>query len=414
MSNENATQPGINAAQPGIDANKPKIVLAYSGGLDTSFCIPYLTRERGYEVHTILVNTGGFSAEELEKLTQKSKQLGAASHTNCDRSQEYYEKGIKYLLFGNVLKNNTYPLSVSSERAFQAMAVVAHALQLGATAIAHGSTGAGNDQVRFDYFVSVLAPKMQIVAPIRELKMARKDEIAYLAQCGFTYSWDKAKYSINQGIWGTSIGGVETLHSLGELPEEAYPYPQTKNGTEVVTVTFEKGEPVALNGQPMAPLALIAALRAVAAPYGIGRDVHVGDTIVGLKGRVGFEAAAPLILIKAHHLLEKHVLSKWQLYWKDQIANWYGMMMHEAQYLDPVMRNMEAFLTDSQQHVCGTVSIRLRPFHFSLMGCESPYDMMNATFGDYGEGTKAFDGRDVEGFTKIMSLPIKIIHSLDK
>ncbi len=396
----------MNTPQP-----KTKIVLAYSGGLDTSFCIPYLTKERGFEVHTVLVNTGGFNKEELDKLTVKSKTLGAASHCNIDKSQEYYDKGIKYMLFGNVLKNNTYPLSVSSERAFQAMAVVRYAQQIGAGAIAHGSTGAGNDQVRFDYFIGVLAPDMQLIAPIRELKITRKEEIDYLAKQGFDYPWEKAKYSINQGIWGTSIGGVETLHSLGELPEEAYPYPQTKNGTEVLTVTFEKGQPTALNGQTMKPLDLIAALREIAAPYGIGRDVHIGDTIVGLKGRVGFEAAAPLILIKAHHLLEKHVLSKWQLYWKEQLGNWYGMLLHEAQYLDPVMRNIEAFLDSSQQAVCGTVTVRLRPFCFSLSGCESPYDMMNAKFGDYGEGTRAFDGTDVEGFTKILSLPVKIIYS---
>lgn len=388
-----------------------KVVLAYSGGLDTSFCIPYLTKERGFEVHTILVNTGGFSDEELEKLTQKSKTLGAASHVNINKSQEYYDKCIKYMLFGNVLKNNTYPLSVSSERAFQAMAVVKYANQIGADAIAHGSTGAGNDQIRFDYFVGVLAPQMQLIAPIRELKISRKDEIAYLAKQGFDYPWNKAKYSINQGIWGTSIGGVETLHSLGELPEEAYPYPQTKNGTETITVTFEKGQCVALNGEKMEPLDLIYALRSIAAPYGIGRDVHIGDTIVGLKGRVGFEAAAPMILIKAHHLLEKHVLSKWQLYWKEQLSNWYGMLLHEAQYLDPVMRNIEAFLDSSQQAVSGTVTVRLRPFSFSMVGCESPYDMMNAKFGDYGEGTTAFNGADVEGFTKILSLPIKIIYS---
>ncbi len=388
-----------------------KIVLAYSGGLDTSFCIPYLTKEKGYEVHTILVNTGGFSPEELQTVGAKALALGAVSHRNVDKSQEYYDKCIRYMLFGNILKNNTYPLSVSSERAFQAMAVVLYAKEIGAGAIAHGSTGAGNDQIRFDYFVGVLAPQMKIVAPIRELKIARRDEIEYLAKNGFEYSWEKAKYSINQGIWGTSIGGVETLKSLGELPEEAYPHPQTKNGTEVITITFEKGQPVALNGKNTDPLSLIFALRDIAAPYGIGRDVHVGDTIVGLKGRVGFEAAAPMILIKAHHLLEKHVLSKWQLYWKEQLSNWYGMLLHEAQYLDPVMRNIEAFLDDSQHRVCGTVSVRLRPFSFSLMGCESPFDMMNAKFGDYGEGTTAFSGADVEGFTRILSLPIKIIYS---
>lgn len=391
---------------------KTKVILAYSGGLDTSFCIPYLTREKNMEVHTLLVNTGGYSEEEVSTLQEKALKLGAVTHKTIDIRETYYSRCLKYLIFGNVLKNNTYPLSVSSERAFQAMTVVNYAKETGAGAIAHGSTGAGNDQVRFDYFIHVLAPEMQLLAPVRELKISRKEEIAFLQKIGFDYPWEKSKYSINQGIWGTSIGGAETLHSLGELPEEAYPVKRTRTGTETVVIDYAKGEPAALNGISMNPLQIIETLHKIAAPYGIGRDIHIGDTIVGLKGRVGFEAAAPLILIKAHHLLEKHVLGKWQLYWKEQLANWYGMMLHEAQYADPVMRNIETFLENTQDRVTGKVWVRLVPDTFFLKGCESPYDLMNGKFGDYGEGTTAFSGTDVEGFTRIMSLPVKIYNSL--
>ena len=391
---------------------KTKVILAYSGGLDTSFCIPYLTREKNMEVHTLLVNTGGFSEEKVSTLQEKALKLGAVTHKTIDIRETYYSRCLKYLIFGNVLKNNTYPLSVSSERAFQAMTVVNYAKETGAGAIAHGSTGAGNDQVRFDYFIHVLAPEMQLLAPVRELKISRKEEIAFLQKIGFDYPWEKSKYSINQGIWGTSIGGAETLHSLGELPEEAFPVKRTRTGTETVVIDYAKGEPAALNGISMNPLQIIETLHKIAAPYGIGRDIHIGDTIVGLKGRVGFEAAAPLILIKAHHLLEKHVLGKWQLYWKEQLANWYGMMLHEAQYADPVMRNIETFLENTQDRVTGKVWVRLVPDTFFLKGCESPYDLMNGKFGDYGEGTTAFSGTDVEGFTRIMSLPVKIYNSL--
>jgi len=392
---------------------KTKVILAYSGGLDTSFCIPYLTKEKNMGVHTLLVNTGGFSDKEVSALQEKALKLGAVTHKTIDIRETYYSRCLKYLIFGNVLKNNTYPLSVSSERAFQAMTVVNYAKETGAGAIAHGSTGAGNDQIRFDYFVHVLAPEMQLIAPIRELKISRKEEIAYLQELGFDYPWEKSKYSINQGIWGTSIGGAETLGSLGELPEEAFPVKRTKTGTETVVIEYTKGEPSALNGTSMNPLGIIEKLHDIAAPYGIGRDIHIGDTIVGLKGRVGFEAAAPLILIKAHHLLEKHVLGKWQLYWKEQLANWYGMMLHKAQYADPVMRNIETFLENTQERVTGKVCVRLVPDTFFLKGCESPYDLMNKKFGDYGEGTTAFSGTDVEGFTRIMSLPVKIYNSLN-
>ncbi len=389
-----------------------KVVLAFSGGLDTSFCVPYLKNEKGLEVHTVMVNTGGFTTEEAKKIEERALELGAASHTNIDAVDTYYQKGIKYLIFGNVLKNNTYPLSVSSERVFQALEVLKHVKKLGADYVAHGSTGAGNDQVRFDLVFEVLAPEVEILAPIRELMLSRKEEIDYLVKHGFNFSWEKSKYSINQGIWGTSIGGVETLSSSGYLPEEAYIHHVENNGEEKVSIEFYKGEPVALNGEKMQPVALINKLAEIANKYGVGRDMHIGDTIIGIKGRVGFEAAAPLIIIKAHHMLEKHVLTKNQLNWKDQIANFYGQLMHEAQYLEPVMRDMEAFMESTQESVCGTVEVLLRPYNFFVLGCTSQYDMMSAKFGEYGEINKSYSGRDVVGFTKVLANPLKIYYSL--
>ena len=389
-----------------------KVVLAFSGGLDTSFCVPYLKNEKGLEVHTVMVNTGGFTKDEEERIKERALSLGAATHTNVDAVEEYYAKGIKYLIFGNILKNSTYPLSVSSERIFQALSVLEHVNKLGAEYVAHGSTGAGNDQVRFDLVFEVLAPQVQIIAPIRELGLSRKEEIDYLNSKGFSFSWEKAKYSINQGIWGTSVGGVETLKSSGVLPEEAYPSQVTKTGSERVKIGFEAGEPVSINGKKCTPVEAIRELAKIANPYGVGRDIHVGDTIIGIKGRVGFEAAAPLIIIKAHHLLEKHVLTKSQLYWKEQLANWYGQLMHEAQYLDPVMRNIEAFLEDTQKPVCGEVEVELRPYGFSVLACSSEFDLMSSKFGEYGEANKSFTGQDVIGFTKVLANPLKIYYSI--
>ncbi len=391
---------------------KQKVVLAFSGGLDTSFCVPYLMNEKGLEVHTVIVNTGGFSDEEAKRIEERALTLGAATHTCIDAADDYYTRGIRYLIYGNVLKNNTYPLSVSSERFFQAMAVLNHVKKLGAEYVAHGSTGAGNDQVRFDLVFEVLAPDVRIIAPIRELALSRQQEIDYLKEKGFDFSWEKSKYSINQGLWGTSVGGVETLKSSGVLPEEAYPSQVTAHDTERITLSFVKGEPVSLNGETMSPVALIHRLHKIASKYGIGRDVHVGDTIIGTKGRVAFEAPAPLIIVKAHHLLEKHVLTKQQLYWKDQLSNWYGQLMHEAQYLEPVMRNIETFLSDTQHYVTGEVEVELRPYHFAVLGCSSDYDLMSSRFGEYGESNKSFSGQDVVGFTKVTANPLKIYYTI--
>jgi len=391
-----------------------KVVLAFSGGLDTSFCVPYLKNEKGLEVHTILVNTGGFSDEEVKAIEDRALTLGAASHKTVDASHTYYEKGIKYMVFGNVLRNNTYPISVSSERIFQALEVLKHVQELGASYVAHGSTGAGNDQVRFDIVFEIMAPEVKLIAPIRELSIKRPDEIKYLCDHGFDFSWDKSKYSINQGLWGTSVGGVETLKSETYLPEEAFPIQVTKTTPEHIKIGYEKGEAVSLNGKKMDPVELIKELHAIAAPFGIGRDTHVGDTIIGIKGRVAFEAAAPLILIKAHHLLEKHVLTKGQLYWKDQISVWYGQQMHEAMYLDPVMRDMEAMMDSMEQNVTGEVEVELRPYHFNVLACSSKHDLMNGKFASYGEVNNSYTGRDVEGFTKVLANPLKIYYAVNK
>jgi len=390
---------------------KKKIVLAFSGGLDTSFCIPWL-KEQGYEVHTAFVNTGGFSSGEEEEIRKRAMELGAKSHTCSNIVELYYNKGIKYLIFGNVLKNATYPLSVSSERIFQGLEVLRIAKKKKASFVAHGSTGAGNDQVRFDLVFDVLAPDIKIVAPVRDNNFQRKFEIDYLKSKGFNFSWKKSKYSINQGIWGTSIGGQETLHSDEWLPEEAYPHHVTEKKEKIISIDFLKGEPVGVDSVKLSPVEAIRKIAAIANAYGIGRDIHTGDTIIGIKGRVGFEAAAPLIIIKAHHLLEKHVLVKGQLNWKDHISAYYGQLMHEAQYLDPTARDMEAFLESTQKNVTGKVFIRLRPYCFQILGCKSPYDLMNPEFGAYGEDNKSFTAQDVIGFTRVLANPLKIYYSL--
>ncbi|RMG22551.1 MAG: argininosuccinate synthase [Bacteroidetes bacterium] len=392
-------------------SDKPKVVLAFSGGLDTSYCVKYLSEEKGLEVHSAIVDTGGFSAEELEEIATRARQLGVASHRTLDEVKHYYEACIRYLVYGNILKNNTYPLSVSAERVFQAVAIVNYAKSLGATYIAHGSTGAGNDQVRFDMIFDTLAPGIEIITPIRDQQLSREEEVAYLRRHGVEIDAGKARYSINKGLWGTSVGGKETLNSWDYLPESAYPTPVTATEERIIELQFEKGELTGLDGRQYEhPVQAIRELQAIAQPYGIGRDTHVGDTIIGIKGRVGFEAAAPLIIIKAHHLLEKHVLTKWQQYWKEQLANWYGMLLHEGQYLEPVMRNIETFLTDTQQNVTGKVRVQLNPYRFQPLGISSPHDLMSAKFGTYGEMNRSWSGDDVKGFTKIFGNQSKIFH----
>jgi argininosuccinate synthase len=393
-----------------------KVVLAYSGGLDTSFCIKYLTTEQNCEIHAVTVDTGGFSKEELTAMEERAYALGAKTFQVVDAVRDYYDECIKFLIFGNVLRNNTYPLSVSAERMFQALAVIRFSNKIGAQAIAHGSTGAGNDQVRFDLIFNVLGDNLEVITPIRDLRLSRQAEIEYLEKHGVEWSWEKAQYSINKGIWGTSVGGKETLTSHQSLPDKAYP---TQLDTEATPSTcelhFEKGELYGVDNQRFThPTEAIQYLETLAKPYAIGRDTHVGDTIIGIKGRVGFEAAAAMIILKSHHLLEKHILSKWQAYWKEQLANWYGMLLHEGQFLDPVMRNIETFMSDVQQNVTGKVIVKLMPYRFELEGIDSKYDLMKSGFGTYGEMNNAWTGDDVRGFTKILGNQTTIWHLLNK
>lgn len=390
-----------------------KLVLAYSGGLDTSYCAKYLSEEKGFEVHAVSVNTGGFSEEEISDIREKALQLGATSYTSIDAVQYFYDKVVKYLIFGNVLKNNTYPLSVSAERIVQAIEIVNYAKKIGASHIAHGSTGAGNDQVRFDMIFQIIAPEIEIITPIRDNKLSREAEIEYLKENGVDYSWEKAKYSINRGLWGTSVGGEETLTSEKPLPDSAYPSQLQEHNPKEIKLTFEKGEIVAIDGKKDSPVNNITKLDALASKYAIGRDIHVGDTIIGIKGRVGFEAPASLIIIKAHHLLEKHTLSKWQQYQKEQQGNFYGMLLHEGNYLDEVMRNIEAFLTDTQKNVSGDVFVSLHPYRFELNGIVSKHDLMNASFGSYGEMNKGWTADDAKGFIKILSNAGKIYNHVN-
>ena len=395
--------------------SKKKVVLAFSGGLDTSFCVKYLSEEQGYDVYTAIANTGGFSKEELKNIEARALALGAVEHASLDIEQEYYEKSIRYMVYGNVLRNGTYPISVSSERIFQAIAIIEYAKSIGADAVAHGSTGAGNDQVRFDLTFQILAPEIEIITPTRDMTLTREYEINYLKEHGFEADFRKLEYSINKGLWGTSIGGKETLHSEQTLPEEAYPSQVTQHEEETLKLTFTEGQLSAVNGTPYADkVEAIRAVEAIGSKFGIGRDMHIGDTIIGIKGRVGFEAAAPMLIISAHKMLEKHTLTKWQLYWKEQVATWYGMFLHEAQYLEPVMRDIEAMLESSQRNVTGTVEITLRPLGYTLVGVDSTFDLMKTDFGEYGEVNKAWSADDVKGFTKILGNQIKIYHNVQK
>lgn len=403
-----------NVAQKDLEAGA-KVVLGFSGGLDTSYCVKYLTEEKGYEVHSIIVNTGGFTEQELKDIEAHAYKLGVKTHTTIDAVKGYYDRIIKYLIFGNVLKNNTYPLSVSAERLSQALHIAEHAKAIGAQAVAHGSTGAGNDQVRFDMIFHIMIPGVEIITPIRDLKLSREQEIDYLKSKGVDMAFDKAMYSINKGLWGTSVGGKETLNSKGILPEEAWPTQVTATDAQEVKLAFEKGELKGVNDQTFEhPTEAIQHLQSIAGPYGIGRDIHIGDTIIGIKGRVGFEAAAPMVIIKAHHALEKHVLSKWQLSWKDQLAQFYGNWLHEGQILDPVMRDIEAYLESAQKTVSGDVFVQLLPYRFQVIGIESPYDLMSSKFGKYGEMNTGFTGDDVRGFSKIFGNQTSIFYQVQE
>ena len=390
-----------------------KVVVAFSGGLDTSYTVMYLAKEKGYEVHAACADTGGFSPEQLRKNEENAYKLGATKYVTLDVTKEYYAKSLKYMVFGNVLRNGTYPISVSSERIFQALAIARYAKEIGASAIAHGSTGAGNDQVRFDMTFLVMCPEMEIITLTRDGNLSRKEEVDYLNAHGFNADFTKLKYSYNVGLWGTSICGGEILDSKQGLPESAYLKQVTKTGSEILALTFEKGELKAVNGKAYDdPIAAIRTVEEIGSAYGIGRDMHVGDTIIGIKGRVGFEAAAPMLIIGAHKFLEKFTLSKWQQYWKDQVANWYGMFLHESQYLEPVMNDIEAMLESSQRNVNGTVTLALRPYGFSTVGCDTPDDLVHNKLGEYGEGAKAWTSDDAKGFIKVNSTALRAYYSV--
>jgi len=392
-----------------------KVVLAFSGGLDTSYCAMYLSKEKNLEIHTAIANTGGFSPEELTEIEKRAYALGVKSHKALDVTEEYYQKGIKYMVYGNVLRNNTYPISVSSERIFQAIAIIEYAKKVGAKYVAHGSTGAGNDQIRFDLAFQVLAPEIEIITPTRDMELTREFEINYLKEHGVQADYNKMTYSINAGLWGTSIGGKETLTSNQTLPEEAYPSQLKKEGEETLTLDFVKGQLKGVNGNKhFSTIDAIREVEEIGAAWAVGRDMHIGDTIIGIKGRVGFEAAAPMLIIKAHQMLEKHTLTKWQQYWKDQLGNWYGMFLHEAMYLEPVMRDIEKFLESTQENVTGKVIIKLRPYTFQLVGVESEHDLMKSEFGEYGEMNKGWTADDAKGFTKILGNQLKIFYSVNK
>ncbi|MDE2291384.1 MAG: argininosuccinate synthase [Elusimicrobia bacterium] len=389
---------------------KPLIVLAYSGGLDTTFCLVWLKETQNARVVTATVDTGGFAPAELKAIEARALSLGAEKHVTLDAKDELFARFAVRLIQGNVLRGRVYPLSVAAERVLQAERVAKLAKKLGADAVANGSTGAGNDQVRFDSVFSVLLPGLPAYAPVRQLGWAREKETAWLAERGVSIPAKTTTYSVNQGLWGTTVGGRETHDPWSEVPEAAWPKAAGKAPTKPtsVVVGFDKGVPVSLNGKKLGGVELVSALHHAGRAYGIGRAVHLGDTILGIKGRVAFEAPAPLMLIHAHQELEKLVLTRWQCFWKNHLSDFYGQLLHEGLYYDPVMRDIEALLESSQAQVTGEARLKLSSGRFEVTGVRSPKSLVAAQAAKYGETTKLWEGAEAAAFSKLHALPMTL------
>lgn len=390
---------------------KEKAVLAFSGGLDTSFCAIWL-QEQGYEVHTITVQTDN-AMDEIASIEQRAKELGVASHVTIDARRELFDDYLRYLIFANALRGDVYPLSVSAERIVQAKRCAIYAREIGASVIAHGSTGAGNDQVRFDVAFWVLAPDLEIVTPVRELGLSRRRETKFLTEHGVDVPESTSTYSVNRGLWGTTIGGAETHSSDGVLPEEAYvlsAHPEERpSEPEEITITFEDGIPVALDGKELDPVSLIGELDIRAGRHGIGRGMHVGDTILGIKGRVAFEAPAPNVIIASHRELEKLCLSRHQLMWKRTLGDLYGSFLHEARFFDPLMRDLEAFLESTQSRVSGIVNVQLFQSIATVLGANSPFSLLGKARTVYGERASLWTGEEAAAFAKLYGLQDRLM-----
>ena len=388
--------------------SKP-IVLAFSGGLDTSFCVPWLRERYGCEVVTATVDTGGLDDAARARIEERALALGASKHYLIDGRATYFDETLRFLVMGNVLRGHVYPLCVGAERGLQARRVALLAHELGARGVAHGSTAAGNDQVRFEVALRTLAPTLEIIAPIRDEGFSREQEVAYLKAHDFSLPFERAAYSVNHGLWGCTIGGRETTDTLEPLPESAWVLSkgafQSPRASEVHTLGFEQGVPTSLDGRAHAPVALVETLNTLGASFGIGRGIHLGDTIFGLKGRVAFEAPAAMLLINAHRELEKLTLTGRQQRVKDSLATIYGDLVHEAQFLEPACRDIEALFLSSQARVTGTVTVRLSPGFLFVEGVASPHSLKNASRGVYGEAAGEWTAADARGFSRMLALP---------
>ena len=394
-------------------ADKKQVILAYSGGLDTSYCVLYL-QERGFEVITLTVDTGGFSASELSEMEARAKTLGAAEHHTVDAKAQVFDEYVSYQIKGNILRGQVYPLAVAAERVVQASVVADYALRMGAAAVAHGSTGAGNDQVRFDVVFQVLCPELEIITPVRDETLTREEEYSKLAERGVNIPASTRKYSINAGLWGGTIGGGETHDSWTEIPDDVYDLVLNDEKlveSEQITIEFEKGIPTKIDGTAYAGPELIAVLGNKCRQHRVGLDIHIGDTVLGIKGRIAFEAGAGIVLIKSHRELEKITTTAWQRFWKDQMGEFYGKLLHEGLAFEPAMRDIEALIDSSQERVSGEARVRLDQGHFVVNGVRSPYSMMDSGSGIYGEIPKLWDGQDTRGYAKIVAVPARLHRS---